>query len=149
MHNTAMLQRQGFQPYRKNETVFARQMNRRFTVQVKEGDILRGQPGDYVCYSPRDGSRWIVEQAIFENTYTNQPLAEDATHSQIVRKGFLPYRKHAVTWAKKLSRPVTVNTLEGKVQAHAGDYLCVGAAGETWPQPGERFEAVYERVESV
>lgn len=149
MLNTTQLQQQGFQPYRKNETIFARQMNRRFTVRLKEGGTLNGNPGDYVCYAPRDGSRWIVEQAIFESTYSNQPLNDASSDSQLVRRGFVPYRKHAVTWARKLQDPQIVETLEGKVLAQAGDYLCVGSKGETWPQPAERFEAVYERVEGV
>lgn len=149
MLNTAKLQREGFQPYRKSETIFARQMSRRFNVRLKEGGTLTGQPGDYVCYAPRDGSRWIVERAIFENTYTPQPLTQDAAGDPLQRKGFVPYRKHAVTWARKLHTPEIIETLEGKVLAQAGDYLCVGAQGERWPQPGARFEAVYERVEGV
>jgi hypothetical protein len=154
MPDTAKLRAQGFLPYRKTSITYARQMGRAFRVQTRKGDILTGQPGDYVAYSPTDDERWIVQRDIFEDTYREHPLdtrilALGSTHHQLVRRGFRPFSKHQITWAKKLDSPMRVRTLEGDVEASQGDYLCVGAQGEMWPQPGPRFENVYELVEGV
>jgi hypothetical protein len=152
--DTAKLRAQGFQPYRKTSITYARQMGHGFRVQTKSGDILTGAPGDYVAYSPTDDERWIVQRDIFRDTYSEHPLdtrilSLGDTHHQLVRRGFRPYFNHQITWARKIDQPIRVRTLEGEVEAHSGDYLCVGMQGEMWPQPGGRFESVYELVEGV
>lgn len=52
-------------------------------------------------------------------------------------------RKTRPIWAKRVVRDQTVETLEGAEQAHAGDYLCRGEAGDTWPQQAGALEAKY------
>jgi hypothetical protein len=151
MINTAELRKQGFRPYRKIGVTYAKKMNTSFTVRIDNGEILYGQPGDYACINPEDSSRWIVNAAIFDQTYRPDPINTikirmGTVQHKLLLQGFKPYHKHQVTWAKKLPIPMVVHTLEGDVQAHAGDYLCVGINGEQWPQPATRFEKNYERV---
>lgn len=150
MPNSNALLARGFRPYRKTTITFARQMDRRFRVQLPNGDVLHGLPGDYGCVSPDDGGKWIVAREIFEQTYAPATLtpAEQRTriHARLLRSGFQPFRKHQITWAKKVTRPLRLPTLEGEVTAQPGDYLCIGSKGEPWPQPASRFEAHYQPV---
>lgn len=151
MLNTAQLRKQGFAPYRKTGITYARKMDKSFTVRIESGDILQGHAGDYVCVNPDDNSRWIVNRDIFDRTYAPDPINTirikmGTVQHQLLLQGFKPYRKHQLTWARKLTLPMIVHTLEGDVYANAGDYLCVGIEGEQWPQPAARFEKLYERV---
>ncbi len=56
---------------------------------------------------------------------------------------FRAYRKTALTYAAKVYVPFEVETLEGMMQAKAGDYLAVGAEGEMYPIDAEVFERTY------
>lgn len=149
MPDSSGLLARGFRPYRKITITYARQMAKRFSVRLPNGDVLRGQPGDYACVSPDDGSKWIVARKVFEQTYAPAKIALDqrtGIHKRLSDSGFQPYRKHQITWAKKLKKPMRVHTLEGDVTAEAGDYLSIGPKGEPWPQPAARFEAHYRPV---
>jgi len=58
------------------------------------------------------------------------------------------YRKTATVWAKKMDSDFEIETLEGVMQGHAGDYLCHGEhEGEAWPVRGDIFENTYVEVE--
>ncbi len=151
MLDTTELMTKGFRPYRKTTLTFARQMNTSFGVKLENGDKIYGKPGDYACVSPDDEGRWIVDQQVFEATYTLKPVTpttfrSGTVHQRLHRQGFSPYRKHQITWAKKISKARIVRTIEGPVHAQPGDYLCVGPTGDQWPQPAARFEAHYEPV---
>lgn len=56
------------------------------------------------------------------------------------------FRKTATTFAVKVREPFEVETEEGTMQGAAGDYFCVGPAGEAWPVKAAIFEATYEPV---
>lgn len=145
---------QGFKPYRKIVLTYARQIPVRFSILINTGERLTGRPGDYICYSPGDSSRWVVERDIFQHTYTALSLADAQRHAAslprgLIKQGYQPYIKHQVTWARRLDEAQLVHTIEGDVRAEAGDYLCIGPAGEMWPQAAARFEATYRRVEEV
>ena len=149
MLDTAKLMALGFRPYRKVTITFARKMPAGFHVRLDNGDVIRGQPGDYVCVSPDDGGRWIVEHDIFQQIYTSadpHSIRAESTTKHLSDEGFRPYRKPQITWARILDQPRRIHTLEGDVMAEAGDYLCLGPQGEQWPQKPERFERHYERV---
>lgn len=150
----AGLRAQGFQPYRKTLVTYARQMPVRFSVETASGERLAGQLGDYICYSPDDRSYWVVERDIFRHTYTPLSLAEAQRQAapisrEMLNQGYRPFVKHQITWARRLEKAQLVHTIEGDVRAEAGDYLCLGPAGEQWPQTAARFEAAYRRVEGV
>lgn len=149
MLNTNQLLAKGFLPYHKKTLTFAKQMKTPFSVQLETGEIIHGKPGDFACVSPDDGGRWIVDREVFEKTYSPVPFAASGTgknQARLLHYGFRPYRKHQITWAKKLAKPAIIHTLEGDVAALPGDYLCIGPNGDQWPQKAARFEAHYERV---
>jgi hypothetical protein len=52
-------------------------------------------------------------------------------------------RKTRSIWAKKIDSDQTVHTLEGKLKAKSGDFLCRGEAGEIWPQKETALESKY------
>ncbi len=52
-------------------------------------------------------------------------------------------RKTRPIWARLLTAPETVETLEGPESVPAGTYLCRGEAGDIWPQTAERLLAKY------
>lgn len=131
------LKQNGFRPYHKTAITYARPVAQAFRVTTETGETLEGVPGDYLCLDPATGGQWIVNQGIFEATY--QPASEAPPIS-----GFTAYRKHQVTWAKRITERSVIATREGNVVARPGDYLCIGVEGETWPQPAARFEANYE-----
>ncbi len=154
MIETAELRKQGFLPYRKMGITYARKMKTSFTIRIDSGDTLYGSPGDYVCINPEDDSRWIVKGDIFTRSYEPDRINTirikmGTVQHRLLLQGFEPHRKHELTWARKISMPITVHTIEGDVQAHVGDYLCIGIDGEQWPQPASRFERLYEQVQQA
>lgn len=60
--------------------------------------------------------------------------------------GAKTYKKIATVRAKQMDRDFVVNTLEGVMKGHKGDYLCEGATGERWPIKKEIFEETYVEV---
>jgi hypothetical protein len=154
MVDAAELRKQGFRPYRKTTITYAKQIANNFAVRLDTEDVIYGKAGDFACISPDDGSRWVVERGIFSRMYASVPVDKSrvrpgAPEYRLLLQGFKPYQKHQVTWAKRISEPMIVHTLEGDVRAEQGDYLCVGQDGEQWPQPAKRFESHYVRVEGV
>lgn len=146
--SSALLER-GFRPYRKKTITFAKPMDKRFSVRMENGEVLRGQAGDFACVSPDDGGKWIVARNIFKETYAPvklKPAQQTGIHARLLNSGFRPYGKHQITWAKKITKAMRVPTLEGDVMAQPGDYLCIGPKGEPWPQKAARFEAHYQPV---
>jgi len=60
--------KEGFKPYiKKPVIVFARQMEKPFTVKTMEG-TLRGKAGDYLLIGVK-GARYPCGREIFEKTY--------------------------------------------------------------------------------
>lgn len=57
-----------FKQYVKVAPVWARQMDKPFVCDTKEGDNIRGKAGDYLCCGI-EGEVWPVDKAIFESTY--------------------------------------------------------------------------------
>jgi hypothetical protein len=154
MTDDAELRKQGFRPYRKTTITYAKQMPTGFAVRLINGDIIYGRAGDYACVSPENNERWVVNREIFlrtysPNTFDTDTLKSGSIQQRLQRQGFKPFQKHQVTWAKQLAMATVINTLEGDVNAKAGDYLCVGVEGEQWPQSAARFEANYVRLETV
>jgi hypothetical protein len=52
-------------------------------------------------------------------------------------------------WARQVENDGTVQTLEGKEEVSAGDYLCRGAADEIWPQSAANLEKKYDATDEV
>lgn len=66
-----------------------------------------------------------------------------------IKEHGVAYRKTSVTWAMPIDEPIfIVQTAEGPMTAHAGDYLCYDeTSGHVWPIPPSYVEQNYERVE--
>lgn len=58
-------------------------------------------------------------------------------------------RKTRSLWARELSEPTEVQTLEGRVTAAPGDYLCRGIHGEQWPQKASKLLEKYVASDEV
>lgn len=52
-------------------------------------------------------------------------------------------RKTREIWVRRLAQGETISTLEGALQAKAGDFLCRGVGGEVWPQKVQDVERKY------
>jgi hypothetical protein len=57
----------GFGAYHAIGVREAVQIDEPFTVQIGQGDVLTGKPGDYLVKS--DGGGYVAERDIFESTY--------------------------------------------------------------------------------
>jgi hypothetical protein len=60
--------------------------------------------------------------------------------------GYNMYRKKTVIVAMQMWDKFEVPTLEGVMKGERGDYLVVGAAGESYPIKRKIFEATYEMI---
>jgi len=58
-------------------------------------------------------------------------------------------KKTRPLWVRCSDQDVTVQTLEGRETARAGEYLCRGEVGDIWPQRAESLEAKYAATEIV
>lgn len=52
-------------------------------------------------------------------------------------------KKPVIVEAIRLSREMTIETDQGTVTAHAGDWLVTGVEGEQYPIPHSRFMLTY------
>lgn len=59
---------------------------------------------------------------------------------------FYGFSKSGLTYAAKVPEDFTVETIEGVMDGHAGDYLAIGAQGEMYPIAADIFEATYKRA---
>ncbi|MBQ9165998.1 MAG: hypothetical protein IJX71_03640 [Oscillospiraceae bacterium] len=56
-------------------------------------------------------------------------------------------KKPVVVKAYQTDRPLKIETLEGTMQAEAGDYIITGVQGEQYPCKPDIFEQTYELLE--
>lgn len=70
----------------------------------------------------------------------NRLLLDEVTQSGT----WFPAKKTRPLFAKRLDSPMQVTTLEGLLEAQAGDYLCRGITGELWPQSAKSLESKYD-----
>lgn len=89
--------------------------------------------------SPPDSASAPSSQAPAPTDSPNRELLDEIN----VAGTWVHVRKTKAIQARRLERDETVTTLEGPVQAKAGDFLCRGEAGELWPQSAESLEKRY------
>jgi hypothetical protein len=75
----------------------------------------------------------------------NKEILDEINRAQV----WFHARKTRPIWARKVDLDQTVETLEGRESVKAGDYLCRGEAGDTWPQKAQSLEAKYVRTDIV
>jgi hypothetical protein len=92
-------------------------------------------PAPVVSTSPKEDSSTSPNSALLAEA--NQ--AGSWFHAKKVR----PIR------ARLLEQDETIQTLEGPVEARAGDYLCRGEAGEPWPQSAKSLHERYVETDEI
>ncbi len=72
------------------------------------------------------------------------------TH-KLLAKGFLPYRKKTLTYAKRMTTPFNIRLSSGEViHGKPGDYACVSPEdGGRWIVDHEIFEQTYKAVRQI
>lgn len=100
-----------------------------------------GKPLD--AYEPRP-----IEPRIFKETYAPWRVSNwkpTPTEAHLIKLGCKPYFKTVGVWAKRLTKPTYVQSLESDTPtlAPAGAWLCIGSAGEPWTVTNEWFHRRY------
>lgn len=96
-----------------------------FVVHTQWGEVLQGQPGDWLV--GRGTDQWVVGPEEFAATYF------ETRPGHFVKTGW------ALT--RQMSRPFRVDTREGWVEGHAGDHLMQGPLGDRWRVARSAFAA--------
>lgn len=118
---------------------------------------LYAQAGDMICYRPEGEAarasidafdHWPVQREIFEQDYVawdGPPLPDTPAMRQLRAAGCQPYYKQAGCWARCLTEPAQVQSLESPepVRYPAGAWVCIGSKGEPWAQPDDDFRSRY------
>ncbi|MCU0499542.1 MAG: hypothetical protein MUF87_19505 [Anaerolineae bacterium] len=117
------------------------------TVYAQAGDVICFTPTEQIRKSIMDYTHWSVKPDIFRETYR----IWDAPHwtpnagvQHLMRHGCRPYYKHQGVWAKQLTEPLTLQSLESAepTEVPVGAWLAIGSQGEPWHIAPENF---YER----
>lgn len=122
-----------FRQYKKQGTVQAEQLKADMSWTTSKGEVMQAAAGDWKI-TGADGSTWSVKPDIFASTYS--PVSG--------KTGV--FAKTAITNAQQLTRPITVQTLEGQGSGQVGDYLVKGPQGELYVVPKAKFESMYKQV---
>lgn len=80
-----------------------------------------------------------------EQASPNQSLLDELDSA----RAWVHAKKTRPIWARLIESDRTVESLEGRVSAKAGDYLCRGEAGELWPQSAKTLAARYAPTDAV
>lgn len=118
--------------YRRIGSVVARQLDRRLEWRTSSGDLMIGEPGDWLVESPA-GSRRTVARREFERTHEH--VQGDV------------WRRVGTVTAVPVIEPCEIPTHEGAVHAEPGDWILTSDDGWSWPVPGAVFRDTYEPID--
>jgi len=118
--------------YRRTGSVVAHQLDRRVEWRTSSGDLMIGQPGDWLVESSA-GSRRTVDPREFERTH--ERVAGDV------------WRRVGSVTAVPVTEPCEIATHEGVAHAERGDWIITSDDGWSWPVPGVVFEQTYEPID--
>jgi hypothetical protein len=118
------------------------------TIIAQAGYYILYQPGETVQDNLDDYAPRPVEPHIFAQTYAPyrdpdwQPTPAEA---HLIRLGCKPFYKTVGVWARRLTEPTYVLSLESVEPSLApvGAWLCVGSMGEHWTVTDEWFMMRY------
>ncbi len=115
---------------------------------AEAGDVLCFEPGDSVRAHILDYTYWSVKAEIFASTYRRWDGAEmpmSAPEQHLYRHGCRPYYKFRGAWAKKVTQPTWMQSLESPEPQllQPGVWLLVGDTGEPWHAPDDAFRRRY------
>lgn len=105
----------------------ARQLTEAVQWTNEKGELLTGQPGDWLL--GEGAQRWTVIDSVFRSTY------------EAIGDGV--YEKRAPVRAMKLPAGLTLATLEGTITLEAGDWMVCNLSGECWGMSESQFTAKY------
>lgn len=114
--------------FRRIGIVQARRLDVRQRWASHAGDLLHGEPGDWLVTSA-DGTRRTVKDAQFRTLYDH---VSGAT-----------WRRVGEVKAVRVTSPTRVATLEGTAMARPGDWVVTGPDGDTWPVSAQFFRINY------
>lgn len=119
-------------------------------------ETVLADAGDVLCFdaetTPRprllDYDHWSVKPAVFLATYRKWDMTDWAptpTQAQLWARGCRPYYKHAGAWARQLTTPTYVQSLESPEPAliPAGAWLLIGSEGAPWHNTDALFRERY------
>jgi len=114
------------------------------------------EAGDVICFDATHGyhkqlldyEHWSVKYHIFMATYRNwkrQDWHPDAAVRHLMAHGCKPYYKHHGTWARRLTEPTWVQSLESTkpMLIPVGMWLLIGTSGEPWHNEDAQFRERY------
>lgn len=122
------------------------------TLVAPAGYVICYEPGDTVWPSLEDYHQWPVAPTIFRQTYARwggrgwQPTPAEA---HLVALGCKPFYKFAGVWAKMLTEPTTIQTLESPepVVVPPGVWVSIGVEGEPYTMSDWNFTSRYKLSE--
>jgi hypothetical protein len=156
----AELRAAGFQHYaRRKQVVMARALpeaesplrivlSTQETVVVQAPYVICYDPGESVRASLSEYPQWPVRPDMFENSYSAwdeidwQPAPPQ---KHLLNFGCKPYFKHQGVWAKRLTKPAYVQSIESMapVLVPAGDWVLVGSLDGPYYMTDELLRARY------
>ena len=118
------------------------------TLEVGKGYVLCYDPGHVVRPNPDDYDHWPVRPDIFKATYRAWDVANwspSAPEQHLLRLGCSPYYKFTGMWAKLVTEPIRVKSIESSegVEVPAGMWLAIGTMGEPWYMTEDKLRARY------
>lgn len=92
------------------------------------GDVLHGEPGDWII-TDANGAVRTIKDAQFRMSYRH--VAGDQ------------WQRVGTVRAERVGVETEIHTLEGVATARAGDWIVTSADGARWPVPDDEFRAGY------
>jgi hypothetical protein len=156
------LRADGFQYYQRNKAVvMVRQLPRDTspvhvkvdyeTLLVQDNHVMCYGVGDTIQPNLDDYDHWPCELDIFKETY--KPWDEPdwwptPVESDLMSRGCMPYYKFTGVWAKKLTQPTYVQSLESPAPAliPPGQWLVIGAEGAPYHMNDAAFTSRYTLI---
>lgn len=117
--------------YRRVGEVWAWRLSKPREWQTDNGDLLRGEAGDWWVVSP-DGAFRTVAASVFDDDYAH--VADQV------------YRRRGDVTARRVREQEHVQSLEGPSTARAGDWIVTDDAGNSWAVPDAVFRNGYRAV---
>ena len=75
-----------------------------------------------------------------------KPICKFCENPELIKKQPQTYTKNTPITAIQMDNDFTVETLEGTMKGHAGDYLATGINGEKYPIAKKIFERSYKKT---
>jgi hypothetical protein len=124
------------------------------TVQVQAGYVICYNPGTQVRLKLNEYDHWPVRPDLFFSSYKPWDVVgwtPSAPQQHLMRLGCKPCYKFQGVWAKLVSTPTQVQSVESPapVMVPKGAWILIGGSGEPYAQSDPLFRSHYVVPESV